>query len=307
VVSIDGTCAACVDNDVVRVEPIEGSSVRDLKPHQVTLGAHPSVLAVGPKGAHVAWCTDGATASVDGVSVGPALTAPLLTFSSNKGHLAIAGMSNGTPQLFVMLAGAGSPQPLPAPTGRARALAFAHDDASLFVATEDGAITEIEISSRESHPALRSTMIGKASIVAMSAADDGSAVAIADSSGRVFALPVAGSKAKEHQVASFAPPLSCLLFTQGARALVLAGRTQPLSVQDLDSSGHFDAIDPIAPIVSCARSPIDDRISFVTSERTVWLRSLDLSPATISKPPDDVLDPRTMPVELWAGLPKRNP
>ncbi|MFO0659032.1 MAG: protein kinase [Polyangiaceae bacterium] len=305
VVSVDGTTAGCIEGDSLRIEPIEGSSVRDLKPRRVKLGGSISQLALGPKGSPAVWANRGGVAHVEQASVGPVLTSPVVAVSTTKGHAAIAGIADGKPVLLATLANGTTPT-LPTPSGKVLALAFSHDDASLFVATDDGAITEIELTSGEAHPASRPTLLGKAHIAALAAADDGSSLAIADSTGRVIVLPVVASKkAKERVLTTYAPPIACLVYSQGARALIVAGRSQPISVMDLDSRGHFEAVDPVAPITSCARSSIDDRVSFVTAERTVWLRSLDLSPATMSRPPEDALDPRTMPVELWAGLPKK--
>ena len=57
------------------------------------------------------------------------------------------------------------------------------------------------------------------------------------------------------------------------------------------------------PTVSCARSSIDDRFTFVFASGATLIRQVDTAPLTMSKAPDPILDPATLPLAAWRGLP----
>jgi hypothetical protein len=72
-------------------------------------------------------------------------------------------------------------------------------------------------------------------------------------------------------------------------------------VIDADTTLSFVVWTTSSTVTHCARSPAEDRFSFVDADGTTWLKALDLAGVTESYVP---ADPAVVPTpEGWKGLP----
>ena len=87
----------------------------------------------------------------------------------------------------------------------------------------------------------------------------------------------------------------------GAEERLVASADQRVTVLDGDTGLAFQFPATSSPVVRCARSPGEDRFSFVDADGTTWLKAFDFGDVNTSYVPLDTSEPWGAPE--WRGLP----
>jgi serine/threonine protein kinase/WD40 repeat protein len=311
-VSSEGTTVACAASKEISVLPVAGSAGGPKAPRVVPLpdGTTVSLIAVGPRGEHLAWAAGG-RALLDGKPLSGLLDPSLLALSAT--HLAAAGKPEGAAGgALVCQPASGAAPPPPARFDHpVTAVAFSRDGERLFAAIEGGsgagappaAVATIEPASCKvlaTYPLDKLAIDG--GISAISVSDDRATLALGSRSGKLITIDASGGK--EKALGRMRGAVTCLALSQLGRAAIVASADRRVSVVDGESGVVLGVALATSGIAGCARSPIDDRVSFVAHDGATWVRLLDLSPITMSKAPENPLNPATMPIEAWKGLPE---
>ena len=293
--SADGAAVACLTGRDARVVAIDGSIGATPRP-PVTLAAPATGVAVSSKGEHVATWADGALA-LDGESVAVP-SKPSLALFATDGALAIAEKEGASGVVGVRRAGREVLRVTVPST--VTALAFAPGGATLFVGLESGVVRALAVASGalgEPLPLAKHDGAPRS----LSVSDDGALVAVALRDGSVLTTRADGGGAGK-TLARFHGAASCLAWSQGGRALVVAADRRVFVLDDVGGAPLALATTP-GVVTSCARSPIDDRFSFVSENGATWLRFFDLSPLATGRIPEAALDARMATADAWRGFP----
>ncbi|MCU0655728.1 MAG: protein kinase [Polyangiaceae bacterium] len=295
-VSPDGAAVACGDAQGLTLTPVRGS-VGGLKEGRVEpVDAAPTLVALGARGEVTSWAAPERWTLRGRAERG--LAAPTALALSPK-HGALGGRGPGPLLRLVPIEG-GAARDLALPEAPS-ALAFSPDGARLAVAVPGHPLRILDPSTGA--PLREAPLPPLAgSISALAFSEDGSSLAVGSSGGGVALL--LERKAEAQIVGKFPTGIRCLAWSQGERALALATSDHHRFALDVESRQFFPTGHGAAPVAGCARSPVADRFSYVLADGTVLLRPIDTAPLTMSKPPEPPLDPRTMPLNQWAGLPK---
>ena len=234
----------------------------------------PDAIAVGAGGAPV-FAIAGGAVTRDGRTMPPLLARGELAAVGDR-LVAIAGTSaDGRASVAVApLSPGDSPLPPMALPGPVTAFAWSSDGARLSVATADRKLRTLGMS-KGALVALSSLDLPSGAVVrALAVSDDGSRTAMGMETGEVFLVSREGGAARK--VADLHAPVRCLAVAHAGRALVASGDRR-VSVIDGDTGLAFALSTTSSPVARCARSPGEDRFSFVEDDGTTWLKALDLA------------------------------
>ena len=292
--SPDGAALGCLEGREARVIAIEGSIGATPRP-AVALAGLATGASVSSKGEHLAVWRDGAL-FLDGEAIATR-DKPLLAAFASDGALAIAERDGAASAVFVRKGGREDARvTLPAaPT----VLAFAPGGGALLVGLESGAVRALGVAAGtlgEPLPLPRHDVVPRA----LAVSDDGAFVAIGARDGSVLTTRVDGTGTGK-SLARLHGAIGCVAWSQSGRALVVAAERRVFVLDEGGGGPLTVALSPAA-VTSCARSPIDDRFSFVAESGATWLRYFDLSPLATSRIPDAALDARTATADAWRGF-----
>jgi WD40 repeat protein len=299
-VAPDATSVVCGTTDALTVASIRGSSGGPKAPRSRPLEGPPKLVAASPRGERLAWASAGRWGveerSFDGL---PTPTALRLS----ERHGALAGKDAGGAGALRIVALQGGEARAVKLEGTPVALTFSPDGGRLVVLTAEGTALLLDPASGaqlRSIPLEAARLEGDPTALALS--DDGAALAVGSAAGVVAVAPLEGRGPR--RIGKFLARIDCLAWAQGGRALAVATRDLRQFALDTDTGQSFLTSHDSAPVVGCARSPIDDRFSHVMASGVAQLRLIDAAPLTMSKAPEPPLDPRTMPLTQWPGFPK---
>ncbi len=300
-VSSDGVAVACSDGKTVEVEPVPFSAGGLRERRSLGTDAPPVRLALGPQGATASWASADRwtieTRSLPGVATPTAIAA-------STAHVALAGQAaGGTPWLRLAAVAAGEARPV-ALDEPVIALVFSPDGQRLAAATSKGTIALIDTASATVGQRLvvdPSKLEGEPALVSFS--DDAASLVVGSRAGVLAIVPLGPGK-PPRRLARLGAPVTCLDWSQQGRAVVASMTDGRRVVIDADTGQNFPTGASTGhPVLSCARSAIDDRFTFALSTGAIFLRLIDTAPLTMSKTPEAILDPATMPLASWRGLP----
>ncbi len=325
-VPLPSACALSPDGDAVACASAGRASVRVLAhsagvprpPSALTLSQKqsPDHLALEPAGKALFLLTQGAVARDDeaspalpgqGRSLGDGQVALLASVSAvltNDTSLVVAGAGDdGRPAIGVFpFALDARPPPVVLPS-RPTALAWSDGSRELFVASADRHVRRIDGSSGavRADVSLEAEIAPEDAISTLASTDDGKGLAVGTRAGKILVGSPAG--AIFHELASLRSPIGCTRWARSGRALVVSADHSAFVVST-DVGMAFSFWTAPAPIVQCARSPEEDRFSFVGEDGTAWVKAFDLSGVSESYVPPDPADPDAMPtLAKWKGLP----
>jgi serine/threonine protein kinase/WD40 repeat protein len=298
-VSPDGAAVACADARALTVAPVYGSAGGLKEARTLPLSEAPRLVAAGLRGEHLTWATAGRWGLDERVL--PGLPAPSVLLLSER-HAALGGKdASGAATLLIAPIQGGDPRPLKLDAPPA-ALAFSRDGNRLVALTTEGNALLVDPASGSQ---LRALSLEQARLegepTALSLSDDGGFLAVGSAGGVVATLGIEGKGPR--RIGKFAAKIDCLAWAQAGRALAVATGDQRRYALDSDT-GQWFSTGHGAHTSGCARSPIDDRFTSVFRDGSASLRLIDASPLTMSKTPEPVLDPRTMPLTQWPGFPE---
>ncbi len=296
--SPDGGDVVCAAGGNALVRVVLRSRGVPRPPSMFALPVPPDAIAVGAGGAPV-FAIAGGAVTRDGRTMPPLLARGELAAVGDR-LVAIAGTSaDGRASVAVApLSPGDSPLPPMALPGPVTAFAWSSDGARLSVATADRKLRTLGMS-KGALVALSSLDLPSGAVVrALAVSDDGSRTAMGMETGEVFLVSREGGAARK--VADLHAPVRCLAVAHAGRALVASGDRR-VSVIDGDTGLAFALSTTSSPVARCARSPGEDRFSFVEDDGTTWLKALDLADVADSYVPQD---PANAPaLAAWKGLP----
>jgi WD40 repeat protein len=295
--SADGAAVACASSAAVVVRTVERSGGVMRPETRVAAAGQPGLLALGPAGSPVFTVTDG-TFARDGQAA-PGWLESTRFIAASDSRVAMAGRSaDGRPSLAVGPPGLESPRPPSTFSAPVTALALMANGSRLLVATEDGKVRTLQPSPGAMSEVSSVDVPGRGAVSALTGSDDGKRIAIGTNTGDVY-LAVEGGGAPR-KIAELHAPVGCLGVARAGRG-VIASADRRVSVIDADTTLSFVVWTTSSTVTHCARSPAEDRFSFVDADGTTWLKALDLAGVTESYVP---ADPAVVPTpEGWKGLP----
>ncbi|MCS6901406.1 MAG: protein kinase [Myxococcales bacterium] len=297
-VSPDGAAVACADAQALTVTPVYGSAGGLKEARSLPLNEAPRLVAVGPRGEHLAWAVANRWTLDDRAL--PGLSSPSVlqlsehyvalggTDEGGHGKLLLAPLQDGTPRWIQ-------------PDAPLAALTFSREGNRLAALTTTGHALILDPASgamSQSFSLESARLEGEPT--ALSLSDEGDLLAVGSAGGVVATLGLAGKAPR--RVMKFSARIDCLAWAQAGRALAVATADQRRYALDTET-GQWFPTGHGSPTVACARSPIDDRFTHVFRDGSIYLRLIDTSPLTMSQPPEPTLDPRTMPLTKWPGFP----
>jgi serine/threonine protein kinase/WD40 repeat protein len=302
--SPDGAAVACASAGSAQVRGLLGSSgIPVARPPLVLPDKEaPDHLALEHGGTRLFLLTQGAVARGDERPSG--LLASTTAAMTTDQRLVVAGENAEGRPLLALLPFALDARPAPAVLpARTTALAWGEASHKLFAAGADRRVRRID--------ALSGAIAGEVSLEAVLAPDDaitslvptdeGSGLAVGTRSGKVLAY-AQGAKGFT-EVANVRAQVSCVAWGRAGHALVVAADRKAFVIST-DLGIAFTLWTTAAPIAQCARSPDEDRFSFVGTDGTAWVKALDLSGVVESYVPPDPGAADAMPtLATWKGLP----
>lgn len=285
-VSVDGAATACASAKAITVAPVAGSVGGPKEPRSLDVkGA--TAVAISPRGEHVAAVAAGAL-SIDGKPETSLVPSPVRVAYGPEGTLVVL-----SPSAVEVRPPVGAPWKVD--VAGASLVAFARDG-RVFVATPRGDVHALA-GGTSAPPIAFAKLEGDARVLSVS--DDGSSIAVGGASGRIL---VSRGGAEPKLVLRLRTAPTTLTWSGEGTALLATSVDRHLTAVDVETGAHFWGTVHAVPI-SAARSPIGDRFSFVAEGGACWVRALDLSPVTATKPPESALGPHAARVAEWRGLP----
>jgi tRNA A-37 threonylcarbamoyl transferase component Bud32 len=292
--SPDGAAVACASGGSLVVRAVDGSLAVPRAAERSACPTSVDAVDLGP-GGRPAFVLAGDELLRDGRPPPRLLTPGLLEASDRR--VAVAGLgADGLPAVVVApLDFERWPAPIHLPT-TATALAWTASGVHLVVAGADQQVRMFDPAA-ESQP--RSFGVpGEARIRAVAASDDGSRIVAGTEAGEVFVSGAAGAALR--RIAALGAPIRCLAVGQAGRAIV-ASADRRVFVIDGDTGLSFVLGSAASAVAHCARSPVEDRFSFVDDGGAAWLKALDLRDVAESYVPRDDADVPLL--ATWKGLP----
>ncbi len=299
----DGAAVACSEGGEATMRTVARSTGARRPPKPVALksGGAPDALAVAPAGASLFALSHDAVSRDDQPPVRLLQTADDL--AASESYLAVAGQSApGQPALVVAPVGLSSQATSLSLPARITSLAWTADGSRLLVATADRKVLRIDPGAPAAGDvvSLEETLAAGDTVGALSASDDGKVIAMGTNAGWVL---IAAPESPVRPLVRLRAPVACISVARSARAIVAGVERQPVVIAT-DSGVAFPLWKAAAPIAACARSPFEDRFSFVDTDGTTWLEALDLAGVVESYVPPDAAVPGSMPtLAAWQGLP----
>jgi hypothetical protein len=134
----------------------------------------------------------------------------------------------------------------------------------------------------------------------VAATDDGASLAVGTRDGKILVRAAAHAPA---EVAWLHSAVACVQWSRSGRALVVAVGTRAFVI-GVEQGVAFSFWTAPARIARCARSPDEDRFSFVGDDGTAWVKAFDLAGVAESYVPPDPSAPDALPaLGGWKGLP----
>ncbi|MCC6647134.1 MAG: protein kinase [Polyangiaceae bacterium] len=292
--SPDGAAAACASRVGIDAFVLDGSIGGGASTRVVSRAEGEQVVAVSPRGEHVATSTP-AGLQLDGAPATGADSLRLGAYSPDGAQIALAGRRDGGGRVELRRVGSTRSVDLPSPPN---VLLWSHDGSQLLVGLLQGGVALVDaLGGKLSRVITLSLLEGDASALALS--DDGGLVAASGTSGKIVLVRADGTR--ERLLVNLGAPITCVAFSQDGRAVVAGATAARVAVSDVDGGGTF-TLPSIAGVAACARSPIGDRFSFVGPDGSAWIRALDFSPLVAQRAPDSALDAAALSVDTWRGL-----
>jgi hypothetical protein len=302
--SWDGAAAGCTSaaSATVRVLAHSAGVLRPASTFALRGPDHPERLALGPSGKPLFVFEGGGVAREERAPV-PLLLKPSLA-STTGDRVVVAGENlEGLAAIEFLPFSLDSRPTAVALPARATALAWVDTARSLYAAGADGHVRRVDPSAGKivDDVAFVAEVGTRDAITSVAATDDMAGIAIGTQDGRVYAR-VTGKKAAT-ELPRLDAPVTCLAWARSGHALV-ASAGKKAFVVGLDVGAAFSFWRAPALIAQCARSPDQDRFSFVGIDGTAWVMALDLSGVAESYVPPDPAAPEAAPApSTWKGLP----
>lgn len=296
-VASDGSAIACAEGQTLRVVPVL-SSVGGLKAaYEQSLEATPAVIALSPRGEQVSWAAPNLwkihNRSLRGIAT------PLVLRLSER-SAALAGKQADGASVLQLAPLQEGPLRTVSLSEAPISLAFSRSENQLLVLTSHQVLfvdpdkatlqRSLPLPSNEGTP------------THLAISDDETMLVLGFESGAILTLDP--TKQTTQRIRKFPSKITCMAWAQTGRAIVVTTADQLRFILDTDTGNFFLTGRGHSVTVGCARSPIEDRFTYIQANGSALLRLIDTAPLTMSRAPDAILDPRTMPLQQWPGFPK---